>query len=285
MEIIPTNNPQELQKQLPPLLQDRQLGPFAGLKGFRDANNIDADEKLRVAIIGGPKNGKSWFAATMPKPIAYYDFDNRASSLAGKEGVFIKTLIDTNPDKPTAMQELEADLSMYQMNKAKGLPIPTSYVLDTVTFMKKVMENELFRQDPSLARIIKVNAARGIKIGKSYDVINAVTAYLQYWIAEFSALGNLAVVFHERDEKDTDRSTPTETKYTGRVTADPQYLAKLLTLFNEVFRIEVDGNRKYTVSCRPNNNVVASTTLLIDAVEPPDIMAMLAKHRERKSKQ
>ena len=195
-------------------------------------------------------------------------------------------LLQGNPEyiSPTAMATLESELSMWQMKKLKKEPIPATFVFDSVSYMKQYMENELMKMDRGLSRVVKVGNSKSVLIPAGWDIVNAVVRYLQYWITEFSALGNIILVFHERDEKDTDRSTASETKYTGRVTVDPQYLAKILSLFNEVFRIEVDGNRKYTVSCRPNNNVLASTTLLIDAVEPPDLMAMLAKHKAAKLK-
>jgi hypothetical protein len=263
--------------------KDDYASMFNGMRGT-PAEEIKAEENLRIVILGQPKTGKSWFAATAPKPIAYYDFDRRASSLAGKAGVFVTTLFDSTVEKPTAMGDLEKELSMWQMKKAKGEPIPATFVLDSVTYMKQCMENELMKQDASLSRIVRVGTGKMVKIPSGWDVINAVQRYLQYWVTEFSALGNIILVFHERDEKDRDKSTLTETKYTGRVTVDPQYLDKILSQFNEVFRIEVDGQRKYTVSCRPNNNVLASTTLLIDAMEPPDLMAMLAKHKANKAK-
>jgi len=277
--------PQQL--TLPPAVpqppKDDYASMFNGMRGT-PAEEIKAEENLRIVILGQPKTGKSWFAATAPKPIAYYDFDRRASSLAGKAGVFVTTLFDSTVEKPTAMGDLEKELSMWQMKKAKGEPIPATFVLDSVTYMKQCMENELMKQDASLSRIVRVGTGKMVKIPSGWDVINAVQRYLQYWVTEFSALGNIILVFHERDEKDRDKSTLTETKYTGRVTVDPQYLDKILSQFNEVFRIEVDGQRKYTVSCRPNNNVLASTTLLIDAMEPPDLMAMLAKHKANKAK-
>jgi hypothetical protein len=108
--------------------------------------------------------------------------------------------------------------------------------------------------------------------------------YVEYLIAEFSGLGvNLIFVFHERDEKDKAESTATETKYTGLITVDPQYLANSLSLFNEVYRISVNGARKYEVTCRPNWDVNASTTMLLDPVEEPDLGKMIAKHKERRS--
>lgn len=265
--------------------------PFEGLSGGVLASNIDATEAFKIAIMGPPKSGKSWFAATAPQPVNIYDFDKRASSLAGKTGIRVRTLHDVSQQAPTAMKELEKEISTLKYRQQKGLLIPATNVLDTATFLKSAMENELFSQDPGLARRIKIGAGPKdyIMIGKSYDVINAVQRYFQYLISEFSTLGNLIVVYHERDEKDRKESTATETKFTGKVTIDPQYLANTLTLFNEVFRMQATGQpggagTKYTVTCKTNFEVNASTTLLIDAIEPPNLMDMIAKHKANLAK-
>lgn len=267
--------------------------PFDGVKGATPAEQIDATGRLKIAILGLPKSGKSWFAATAPKPIMFYDFDDRAISLAGKQGIMVKTLQDKSQRDPQAMKALETDLSNFQYRKLKGLPIPTTFVFDTVTYLKKAIENEVFKQDPNLARKVKTGADMTkdyIMISRSYDVVNAVQGYVQYLIAEFASLGNFIMVFHERDQKDKEKSTPEKAVFTGKVTVDPQYLENTLTLFNEIFRIEATGTigntgTKYTVTCKTNFEVNASTTLLVDATEPPDLMAMIAKHKANLAKQ
>jgi hypothetical protein len=168
-------------------------------------------------------------------------------------------------------------------NKAKKLQLPATVVFDSVTYMNRAMEEEIFRQDPKLYRTIRVGNNTGMKLRNSWDVINGIQRYVEYLIAEFSGLGtNIVFVFHEKDEKDKAESTPTETKYTGLVTTDPQYLQNSLSLFNEVYRITVDGNKKYEVTCKPNWEINASTTLMIDPTEKPDIMAMIAKHKAKR---
>ena len=249
--------------------------PFANMKGTA-SEQISAEEQLRIAIMGLPKTGKSWLAATAPKPIRYYDHDNRAASLAGKSGLFITS-------RPS-MLDVESDLSIMKANKSKKLPLPATIVHDTVTYMNRAMEEEIFRQEPKLARSIKVGNSTSIKIRNSWDVINGIQRYVEYLVAEYTGLGvNLIFVFHEKDEKDRSESTATETKYTGLITVDPQYLQNSLSLFNEVYRITVDGSRKYNVTCKPNYDVRASTTMMLDPTEAPDIMAMIAKHRERRA--
>jgi hypothetical protein len=240
------------------------------------SEDVQASERLKIAILGKPKSGKSWFAATAPGPIRYYDFDDRAESLEGKPNLFILS-------KPTMLQ-VETDLSVMKANKAKGLPLPATVVFDSVTFMNRAMEEEIFRQDAKLYRTIRVGNSTSIKIRNSWDVINGIQRYVEYLIAEFGSLGvNIIFVFHEKDEKDKAESTVAETKYTGLVTVDPQYLANSLSLFNEVYRITVDGNKNYVVTCRPNWDVNASTTMMLDATEKPNIMDMITKHRAKRA--
>lgn len=251
------------------------INPFAGMSGS-PSETIQAEEHLRIAILGKPKSGKSWLAATARKPVRYYDHDNRAASLEGKPGLFITS-------RPT-MLEVETDLSILKANKVKKLPLPATIVHDTVTYMNRAMEEEIFRQDPKLARSIRVGNSTMVKIRNSWDVINGIQRYMEYLIAEYTALGvDFIFVFHEKDEKDKTESTPQETKYTGLVTVDPQYLQNSLSLFNEVYRITVDGNRKYQVTCRPNWDVSASTTMMLDPLEEPDIQKMIEKHQKRRA--
>ena len=251
--------------------------PFANMKGI-SATEIQSHEWLKIAILGKPKTGKSTLMATAPKPIRVYDFDDRSESLAGKDGLFILS-------RPS-MLDVEQDLSILKANKIKKLQLPATIAFDSVTYMNRAMEEELFRQDPKLARTIRVGNSTSVKIRNSWDVINGIQRYIEYLIAEFSALGvNIIFVFHEKDEKDRTESTASETKYTGLVTTDPQYLANSLSLFNEVYRITVDGNKNYKVTCKPNWNVTASTTMLLDAEEKPDIMAMIEKHKQRRAAQ
>lgn len=255
--------------------------PFAGMSGLR-SEDIHAEGKLKIAILGKPKTGKSWLAATAPKPIRYYDFDNRKESLGGKPGLFIES-------PPTlTMLAVETDLSIMKANKIKKLPLPATVVFDSVTYMNRAMEEEIFRQDAKLYRTVRVGNNTSMRLRNSWDVINGIQRYVEYLVTEFSILGvNLIFVFHEKDEKDKAESTKEETKYTGLITTDPQYLQNSLSLLNEVYRITVNtlkpNQPSYVVTCKPTNDVLASTTLLIDAEEKPDIMAMIAKHQAKRA--
>jgi len=251
-------------------------------KGMR-SEDIQAEDFLKIAIIGEQKSGKSWFAATAPKPIRYYDWDNRKESLEGKPGLYISST------PALTMLDVETDLSVMKANKIKKLPLPATIVHDTVTFMRKAMEDELRRQNPNsnLFRGIKVGNSTSVYVGQGWDVVNGIQNYMQYLIDEYTGLGiNQIFVFHERDEKDKAESTAEKPKYTGKITIDPQYLVGMLSKFNEVYHITVDATIptkiKYVTECRPTNDFKSSTTMMLDAKEPPDIMGMIAKHRAKR---
>jgi len=279
-------------QEIPPLTQTQpKIDPFEGITGAIDATGIEQTEHIKAAILGAPKSGKSWFAATAPGPVLVYDFDDRAISLAGKSGVKVKTLRDTL-DSPTVITALETDISLFKYRKLKNQPIPTTFVFDTVSnLISNGIKNEYLRNNPKDGRSFKMGNSSRVQIGVSYDLINVTTQFLNYLLTEYNALGNVIFVFHEKDEKDKAESKPNEAKYTGLVTIEPQFAANILTLFNEVFRIQAIGSRiantpaTYTVTCKPNVEVTASTTLLVDATEPPNLMDMILKHRQRKLEQ
>src|SRR6185437_55982 len=257
---------------------------FAGIAGAIPASSIQETKRLKAAIIGPPKNGKSWFAATAPGKKLVYDFDDRAISLAGKPDTVIKTLRDTLSN-PTVVAALESDISNFKYKKAQGKPIPDTYIFDTVSnLISNGIVNAYLKENPNDGRKIKLGGTNPQQIGISFDRINVTMRFLDYLLTEYSALGNVIFVFHERDEKDKAESKKDDIKYTGLVTVEPQFAANILTLFNDVFRITVRGSAipntlpTYNVYCRANNEVTASTTLLVDAVEPPSLVDMIAKH-------
>lgn len=258
----------------------QEIDYFAGLSGLVPATDIKATLRLLIAIVGKPKSGKSWFASTAPPPVLHYDFDGRAESLAGKAGVMVKTLMDQNQTNPQAFKALEADLNILKYRKSQGQPIPATYVFDTISFLKKYIENELYTQGLAY-RSIKLSPTSSVRLSKNWDAVNGVEAALNYLITEYSTLGNVIFVFHEKAEKDVTESKPEQAVYTDQVTVDPQYLAKILSRFNEVYRIEIDASQQYKVTCRPGYSFTASTSLLVDKEEKPNIQDMLNKHQNR----
>jgi hypothetical protein len=250
--------------------------------GGKASDKLQQEDRLKIALVGDTGVGKSWLLSTAPKPIMEYDFDDRAESLAGKPGLIIKS-------KPT-MVDIERDLSIAKANKSAGKSHlnPATWGFDSVTYMQRAMEDEIFRQAPDLARTIKVGTSLGMKLRKNWDTINGIQRYVEYLIAEFSQLGNIIFVFHEKNEKDPVKSTAENTAYTGDITVSPQYLSQSLSLFNEVYRIKQDLRGKYEVQCKytgVQDKFSAKTTMLLDATEPPDLMAMIEKHKKARAAQ
>jgi len=255
--------------------------PFAGMSPGKASEDIQAEDFLKIAIIGEQKSGKSWLASTAPTPIRYYDWDNRKESLEGKTGMYVSSA------PALTMLDVETDLSVMKAAKIKKQPLPSTVVHDTITFMNKAMENELRRQNPNsgLFRQVRVGNSTVMHLRQGWDVITGIQGYLSYLIDEYSGLGiNQVFVFHERDEKDRTTTTADKPVYTGRLTIDPQYLSGILSKFNEVYHIRVDATIptkvKYIVECRPTNDINASTTMMLDATEPPNIMEMILKHKK-----
>jgi hypothetical protein len=260
-----------------------------GIKDWQEARTLDPTQNLCLAIMGLPKAGKSWLAATIAESegITFTaDFDNRAESLRGKPNLIIKTYQDEVQIRPNAMKDFERDVDRFKYNKKNGKPIPRAYILDSITYMKKASENEIFEQSASskitMYREVKTGPGNDdkVRIPQGYDIINGVREHILYCISELRALGHVICVFHERDETDKKLSTSERTVYTGKLTVDPPYLSQLLTVFNDVMRIQTDANGKYKVWTRSTKEFNGATSLQgLELEESPNIAAMLTKHR------
>lgn len=255
-----------------------------GLKGFIEATNMQ-EPPLKVALVGAPGVGKSWLAASIvdTKPdyeVLDLDFDGRASSLAGKTRVTVKTYVDKDPSTPKAMFEFEQDLSILKNAKANGKKVPDGFIIDSFTYARKAIESELIRQQSTLGRQIKVGP-KSFSISSGWDIINANRLYMEYVINELSALGDVFGIFHEQDEKDVDKSTKEEKKYTGKITIQPQYLHSITSIFNDCWRLKIRYDDKRVLNTGINNEFVGKCSLRgldSDEVEPT-MLKLLTKHK------
>lgn len=260
---------------------DKIVDPFAMITGAVATEELPAVMPVRLAIVGPPGVGKSWLAATAPKPIMYYDFDNRAASLRGKHGIRIKTLVDADPNNPSVINELENDLTLFKSAKTSGNPVPATFVFDSSTYLKKAMENSLLKAEASMGLSFRLSPRKTFKTASAMTTANVIRNFFEYFINEFGMLGNIIFVFHTKDQIDKDKTTKAETKYTGLYTTEPQYLETVLSIFNERWRLEQDFNFKYKVHTRNDRQFAAITSLKIDDEEEADIEKILAKHLAR----
>jgi hypothetical protein len=254
------------------------------IKGLEPATAI-TEPKLKIAIVGDQGVGKSWLAATAPKPVLDLDFDGRKSSLAGKEGVFVKSYVDADSVNPKAIADLESDLNTFEYEFNKGNPTPATYVIDSATYFRKFADAELVKQQSSLGRELKMGTHR-MKIGQGWDITNGNRMYLEYVINRLATIGNVIVCFHTQDEKDnskttTDKNGNKQVAYSGRITVQPQYLASVLSIFNDVWWLDVNYANKRVVQTGISSEFIGKCSLkgLNPTEEVPDIEAMLAKHR------
>jgi hypothetical protein len=256
---------------------DPKLDPFAGImKGIMAEELNPAMDYKCIGIVGGPKVGKSWLSATMPGFSKVYDFDNRKHSLAGKPRLNISTLQDIDQLKPTVVNDLESDLATLKYRKSKGEAIPDNFIFDSMTNWKRALENEYMRQAGGNSYRILKFASTQLRQWQGYDAINGVKQYIHYFLAEFRQLGNVIVVFHERDEKDKAESTTQITKYTGKYTVDPQYLSDILVVFNDLWRLYIQpGSDKRVLQVEADAEFSACNSLGLKGLQEPDIEKML----------
>jgi hypothetical protein len=252
-----------------------------GIQGLTDAGRITNTDRLKVAICGEKKSGKSKLIAdTARKPLLHYDFDDRRESIAGAKDTIIKTLIDSDSITPQAWGILESDLSSLEYAKRNGTLPLKSLALDSATYLRQIAENQMMK-DTNMMRRAKIGLT-SYQIAQGWDAINYVHRMLYTLLRRLFALDiDIYVVFHTRNEKDRVKSTKEETFYTDRLTVDPQNLDVLLPMFNETWRTFVDLDGNFKLQVKQDFRFNAATALKIGqdmGIENPDIQALLQKN-------
>jgi hypothetical protein len=253
--------------------------------------------KLKIALIGAEKNGKSRLAATGRKPVLFHDFDNRAEVLQGIPGVFVISYVDPQwPRQPTAAQDflsilskIENSLDLLELgfNVPKGTFIKTNVIDSTTTFAKCIERYSLYNTK-DIRRTITF-AGHEIHLKGGWDAVNVEMSEVENNILRFLALPTDTIVtLHETPEEAHD-STEKNPKYTGRIGVYPPRYRMLIKYFNEVWRVKLaqvvspDGRLAYLprVTPLPNYELDCASALLLDQTEEPNISEMIKKHESR----
>jgi AAA domain len=263
---------------------------------FHDAFNEPPTTKLKIAIVGKEKNGKSWLAASGRKNVLVHDFDRRAEALQGKKGVYVISY--TEPGKgrqPEAAQKFldilgkledNLDLSLLGFNVPKDTFVRTNVIDSIQTFGRAFQSYALYCQK-DIRREITFGGMKVFLPG-GWDAWNAEMVPVEDSILRLLALPSDTIInLHETAEEAAD-STSEKPKFTGRVGVFPVRYQRLIKYFNELWRVRltqsiVDGKSAYLpkVYGLPTYEFDAASALKIDAIEEPSIEAMIAKHEKR----
>jgi hypothetical protein len=141
---------------------------------------------------------------------------------------------------------------------------------------------------PDLRREINIGSHK-LFFGRGWDATNAEMTEVEQFILRLTALPtDTIIVLHETAEQ-ADDSTPENKKFTGRADVYPPRFRMLLKYFPEVWRVKltqvVGKNNQISFVPRvyplPTYEFDSGTTMLLDAVEEPNIEQMIVKHELR----
>ncbi len=265
-------------------LENKLLENMQALGGCIEASTITNVDRLKVAICGEPKTGKSSIIArTARKPCLIYDFDDRRESIAGIQDVVIKTLFDKNDTSPTAWNLFESDLGTLEYLKEKKELSIKSIAIDSITFLRKYAEHQLLKDSSGTSRATFTIGSTKYLVPKDWDAVTSIQHMLETMFNRLFALDiDVYATFHTRPEKDQNKSTKTDIVYKDSLTVDPPNLKMLLPKFNDTWRTFVSDG-KYMIQMKPDWQFVASTVLKnMNDTEPADIQKLLEKHNNGK---
>lgn len=244
-------------------------------------------DRLTLAIVGKPKAGKSRLAATGRKPILYFDFDDRKESIAGAKDVYVLTPKDEPwPKQPTVAQEvldaaekLEGSLSLKNFNAEWPDQEIKTVVLDSCDSLSKFCLRFVLFANKGMRREINIGPKLQIHLPNSYDGWVSDMSMIDQLITRFMSVPKIDFImtFHEAAEEDA-RSTSETPIFTGKCTVYPVRHRHVLKHFNEQWRL-TRTSKIPTVQVIPNYEFEASTCLLIDKVDYPNIEDIILKHQ------
>jgi hypothetical protein len=133
---------------------------------------------------------------------------------------------------------------------------------------------------PKIRREINIGGKMSVFFPGGFDAWNAEMSTMENFILRLLALPlNVIVTFHEAAEEAPD-STQENPKFTGRISPFPVRHGRLLRYFNEVWRLERNGQVP-TVQLVPDYRFTTATNLLLDKVERPDISFLIDQHKAK----
>ncbi len=252
--------------------------------------------KLKIALVGKEKNGKSRLASTGRPNVLVHDFDNRAEALQGRRGVYVISYVEPQwPKQPEAAQkfldnmsklEESLDLADLGFKCPKGTLVGTN-VVDSIQTFGKAFQNYALYGQKDIRREITYGGMKVFLPG-GWDAWNAEMVPVENSVLRLLALPtDTIIVLHETAEETPD-STSEKPRFTGRVGVFPVRYQRLIKYFNELWRVKLTQtteNQKLVyvpkVFPLPSYEFDAASAMLLDAQEDPSIVQMIAKHEQR----
>ena len=213
-------------------------------------------DRIRMALVGGDKTGKSRLASTGREPVLFIDADNRRESLAGRKGVYVLTIVDSNQMsgmQPTAFSEmltlttmLEQGWTLKKIGEKYGavdwpdVP-PRTLVDDSLFSISRCASNYVLYTNKEVRREMVMSGGK-LQIRGSRDFWNYEIPAVENLILRQLAIPNLdiVVIYHEQAEE-SDASTEDRRIFTGRIDVYPGRYRNLLKNFNIVWRVTRDN--------------------------------------------
>jgi hypothetical protein len=263
---------------------------------FRIMSEEPPVAKLKIALVGKEKNGKSRTAATARPNVLVHDFDNRAEALQGLRGVYVISYVEPQwPKQPEAAQkfldnlaklEESLDLADLGFKCPKGTIVGTN-VIDSVQTFGRAFQNYALYGQKDLRREISFPGMKVFLPG-GWDAWNAEILPVENSILRVLALpSDTVIVLHEIAEETPD-STSEKPKFTGRIGVFPVRYQRLIKYFNELWRVKLiqtskDNKHVYLpkVFPLPTYEFDCATAMLLDQQEEPSIVEMIKKHESR----
>ncbi len=252
--------------------------------------------KLKIALVGKEKNGKSRLASTGRPNVLVHDFDNRAEALQGRKGVYVISYVEPQwPKQPEAAQKFldnlskledSLDLSDLGFKCPKGTLVGTN-VIDSIQTFGKAFQNYALYGQKDIRREITFGGMKVFLPG-GWDAWNAEMVPVENCVLRMLALPtDTVIVLHETAEETAD-STSEKPRFSGRVGVFPVRYQRLIKYFNELWRVKLvqqtfNGKLVYLpkVFPFPNYEFDCATAMLLDQEETPSIVEMIAKHEQR----
>ena len=231
-------------------------------------------DRLRLALVGKQKGGKSRTAATARKPVLFFDFDKRRESIAGLKDVYALTFVDPLPPmQPDGFSNALTVLSMIEQKATlktigekfgqQGWPDvrPKTVVNDSLDTMSKSARDYAMFTNKDLRRILNVGGTQ-VFMTNGWDTWGAEMNMVESLILRELGIPELdvIVIFHETPEE-APGSTNEKPQYTGKVDVYPGRYRGLLKYFNEVWRVSREQGNIPTMQVLPDYRFTAASNL------------------------